>query len=220
MSYGNEKPDPVAVGWAFLAEWTGGLPPEQVQALASVRPLEAVHSLLRGLAGRTPRELLARAAVLESLESSPGAAIDESLTWLAEPARAETLSALRGSGWLEPGPHDTLILTAVGRRVWDALRRSTIPREPGPAELPLPEGVTPEQIVRALLAHGLDELAAAGRDALVPIVPAISLLSTDAIARAAEAQARTGDTGETRDTGDRGRRTAGKPAKPEGSRRR
>ncbi len=203
MSYGRERPDLAAGGWAALAEWTGGLPPEQIEVLAAVRPLEAVHSLLRGLTGRNPRELLARAAVLETLASQPvsgtggGPGPDEILSWLAEPARGETLSALRQAGWLEDGPADTeetgqtAVLTAAGLRVWGVLRRAAFP-EAGPVPL-LPAGITPEQIVRALLTRDLEELAAAGRQALVAVLPAPPLLATGAVARAAEALTLTGD---------------------------
>ena len=191
MSYGKERTDPAA-GWEGLAEWTGGLPPEQIRALAAVRPLEAIHSLLRGLTGRTPRELLARAAVLEVL-ASESSGTEDALTWLSEPARGETLRALRRSGWLEPeGP---LALTRSGRQVWDALRRATVP-EARPARSLLPADITPEQIVRALLARNAEELAAAGRAALVPVLPAPPLLTTEALARAAETQALVGDPGD------------------------
>jgi DNA-binding transcriptional ArsR family regulator len=186
MSY-RDRTDPTASGWAGLAEWTGGLPPEQIQALAAVRPFEAVHSLLRGLAGRTPRELLARAAVLEALASSE-TGLEEALSWLAEPARGETLRALRRSGWLEPGPEGTFALSGIGRQVWDVLRRAAFPEARSAPPL-LPPGVTPEQIVRALLTRSVEELAAAGRAALIPVVPAPPLLTTEAVARAAEAQA-------------------------------
>jgi DNA-binding transcriptional ArsR family regulator len=200
MSYGRERTDP-AGGWEELVEWTGGLPPEEIRALAAVRPLEAVHSLLRGLTGRTPRELLARAAVLEALASQQpphGAGLDEALAWLAEPARGETLSALSLGGWLEPGAAGSFVLTGLGRQVWDALRRAGSSR-PAPVPPLLPPGITPEEIVRALLTWSVEELAEAGRDALVPILPALPLLNIEAVARAAETQARSGDLGTTGD---------------------
>jgi hypothetical protein len=203
MSYGRERTDPAAGGWAGLAEWTGGLPPEQIQALVAVRPLEAVHSLLRGLTGRTPRELLARAAVLEALASQPRPTtaadtdFDEALSWLTEPARGETLRALHRSGWLEPGPGEAFVLTDIGRQAWDTFRRAAFP-EPGSVSPLLPEGITPEQIVRALLTRSVEELAEAGREALVPVLPAPPLLTTAAIARAAETQAQPGEPAESR----------------------
>jgi hypothetical protein len=213
MSYDRERIDPEG-GWEALAEWTGGLPPEQIRALAAVRPLEAVHSLLRGLTGRTPRELLARAAVLESLASQPPpgeTGLDEALSWLTEPARGETLNALSLGGWLEPGPAGTFVLTGIGRQVWDALRRAGSSKA-APAPPLLPPGITAEEIVRALLTWSVEELAEAGRDALVPILPALPLLNIEAVARAAEIQARSGDLGNTEDRpgtgthGDRGDR--------------
>src|SRR5581483_7220319 len=96
-------------GWEGLAEWTGGLPPEQVEALAAVRELEAVYPLLHALVGRSPRELFVRAAVMETLVASARPAfsqqdLDEILYWLVEPARAAVLRALRQSGWLEFEP--------------------------------------------------------------------------------------------------------------------
>jgi hypothetical protein len=56
-------------------------------------------------------------------------------------------------------------------------------------------GLPPEQIVRALLARDLEELAAAGRQALLPVLPAPPLLSTGSVARAAEALTLTEDPG-------------------------
>lgn len=205
MSYDRKRADP-ASGWEALAEWTGGLPPEQIRALAAVRPLEAVHSLLRGLTGRTPRELLARAAVLESLASQPPPnepGLEEALSWLTEPARGETLNALSLGGWLEPGPSGAFVLTGIGRQVWDALRRAGSSRAT-PAPSLLPAGITPEEIVRALLTWSVEELAEAGREALVPILPALPLLNIEAVARAAETQARSGDLGDRADRGNRG----------------
>lgn len=189
MSYGRERTDP-AGGWEGLAGGIGGLLPEQIQALAAVRPLEAVHSLLRGLTGRNSREMLVRAAVLEALASQPytEAGIEEALSWLSEPARGDILRALHRSGWLEePDPAGTVALTGIGRRVWQALRRAVAPM-PAPVPPLLPPGVTPDQVVRALLARGVEGLAAAGRDALIPILPARPLLNTEAVVRAAETQ--------------------------------
>src|SRR4051794_24922919 len=40
-----------ARGWEGLADWTGGLPPDQVEALTTVRELEAVYPLLHALVG-------------------------------------------------------------------------------------------------------------------------------------------------------------------------
>lgn len=179
-------------GWEGLAEWTGGLPPEEIEALAAVRPLEAAYPLLRGLAGRSARDLLARAAVVEALAASPLASftdadLDRTLSWLSEPARSETLRALRRSGWLAADPAGGHTLTTVGRQIHAALRLT--PPEGGARFQDLPGGLTPEQIVDALLTRSLEELANAGRMALVPVLPVQPLLTTEAVAKSAEIQA-------------------------------
>lgn len=194
----SDPPEPNTGGWEGLAEWTGGLPPEEIEALAAVRPLEAAYSLLRGLAGRSARDLLARAAVVEALAASPLASfteadLDRTLSWLAEPARSETLRALRRSGWLaaDPGhPEGAYALTAAGRQIHAALRL-TLPARPetGTRFQGLPGGLNPEQIVAALLTRSLEELAAAGRKALVPVLSAPPLLTTEAVVKSAEIQA-------------------------------
>ncbi|MFY9823826.1 MAG: hypothetical protein WAM82_20775, partial [Thermoanaerobaculia bacterium] len=290
-------------GWEELAEWTGGLVPEQVEALAAVRELEAVYPLLHALVGRAPREFFVRAAVMEALVDSGRPAfssqdLDESLYWLAEPARTATLRALRQSGWLEFEPAAGHFLTDTGRWVCDVLSflhhrlresellptvegvryaleigldplrhlqsmrsrlaalrheidealashsevvlRRTAEKlrevlrlseriravldavqldraaarrvvreihdllsrlhgasstlhaavtEVGRQYLRLTAGLTTEQIVRALMAKSLDELAAVGREALLPVLPAPPLLTTEAVGYAAEVQA-------------------------------
>ena len=155
--------------------------------------LAAVHSLLRGLAGRSPRELLARAGVLETLATFgrptfTAADLDATLSWLAEPARGETLRALCRSGWLTVDAAGAHALTEAGRQVWDAVRRAVLP-EGSRESHALPAGLTTGQIVRALLTRSVEELAAAGREALVPVLPALPLVTTQAVAQAAETQA-------------------------------
>lgn len=295
--------DTDARGWEGLAEWTGGLPPDQVEALATVRELEPVYPLLHALVGRSPREFFVRAAVMEALVESARPAfspqdLDEILYWLDEGARTAALRALRQSGWLEFDPAAGHALTDAGRWVSDVLsflhhrlresellptvegvryaldigldplrhlqsmrsrlaamrqeidealashsevvlrrtagklqevlrlseriravldavrldqvaaRRvaraihdllsrlhgasSTLHAavtEVGRQYLRLTAGLTTEQIVRALMAKSLGELAAAGREALFPVLPAPPLLTTDAVAYAAELQA-------------------------------
>jgi hypothetical protein len=292
-----------ARGWEGLAEWTGGLPPEQVEALAAVRELEEVYPLLHALVGRSPRELFVRAAVMETLVESARPVfsqrdLDEILYWLAEPARTAVLRALRQSGWLEFEPSSGHAITDAGRWVGDVLSflhhrlgmgelRPTVEgvryaldigldplrhlqsmrsrlaalrqeidealashsevvlrrtaeklrevlrlseriravldavrldqaaarkvareihdllsrlhgassilhaavTEVGRQYLRLTAGLTTEQIVRALMAKSRDELAAAGREALLPVLPAPPLLTTDGVAYAAEVQA-------------------------------
>jgi hypothetical protein len=290
-------------GWEGLAEWTGGLPPEEIEPLAGVRDLEPVYPLLHALIGRAPRDFFARAAVVEALVESARAAfsqedLDEVLYWLEEPARTTVLRALRQSGWLEFEPsaghvltdsgrwaHDVLsflhrrlresellptvagvryaldigldpirhlqsmrsrlvalreeidaamashsevvlrrtadrlgeVLSLSGRirAVLDAVRLDQVAArrvareihellsrlhgasadlhaavtEVGRQYLRLTAGLTVEQIVRALMAKSLDELAAVGRAALLPALAPPPLLTTEAVAHAAEVQA-------------------------------
>lgn len=53
----------------------------------------------------------------------------------------------------------------------------------------LAPGITPARLARELLGRSLDELAAVGREVLIPVLPAPPLLATGALLRAAEAQA-------------------------------
>ena len=134
--------------------------------------------------------VLVRAAAVEALLATGLATFTESdleqaLAWLAEPARSETLRALRHSGWLEADPQGLHRLTEAGRRIHDTLRRVAL----GQQLSPIPEGLTLEEIVRALLRRGLEELAAAGREALVPILPSPPLLTTKAVVQTAETHA-------------------------------
>src|SRR5438552_258465 len=57
-------------GWDDLRAFTGGLQPDDIDALKSVRDLESVYPLLHALVGRSLREFLVRAATLESLVAS------------------------------------------------------------------------------------------------------------------------------------------------------
>jgi len=123
--------------------------------------------------------------------SFTGAELDAALSWLTEPARSETLEALRRSGWLESiessgaGPTLQYRLTEAGLQSYEAFQRATGAQE-GKLLPGLAGQVGLERIVAALLSRGLDELAAAGRESLLPVVPLPLLLSTDAVARSAE----------------------------------
>ncbi len=136
--------------------------------------------------------VLVRAAAVEALLASGRTTfteidLEQTLAWLAEPARSEILRALRRSGWLEADPHGFHRLTESGRRIHDALRRTVLAQ--GTQNPPIPEGLTLEEIVHALLNRGLEELATAGREALVPILPSPPLLTTTAVGQMAEAHA-------------------------------
>ena len=146
-----------------------------------------------GDAKETPETtVLARAAAVEALlasgrESFTEADLDHALAWLAEPARGETLRALRQSGWLEADPHGLHRLTEAGRRMHDALRRVALGQGMAP---PIPAGLSLEEIVHALLGRGLEELATAGREVLLPILSSPPLLTTRAVVKMAEIHAR------------------------------
>ena len=132
--------------------------------------------------------ILVRAAAVEALLASGRTTFTEidlerALAWLAEPARGEILRALRRSGWLEADPHGFHRLTEAGRRIHDALRRAVLVQG---AQNPIPDGLTLEEIVNALLNRGLEELATAGREALVPILPSPPLLTTESVVQMAE----------------------------------
>jgi hypothetical protein len=116
-----------ARGWEGLAEWTGGIPPEEVEPLTGVRDLEPVYPLLHALIGRSPRDFFARAAVVEALVESARAAfapedLDEVLYWLTEPARTTVVRSLSQSGWLEfDRAVSGYVLTDSGRWAHDVL---------------------------------------------------------------------------------------------------
>ena len=135
--------------------------------------------------------VLVRAAAVEALLASGRASftdidLEQALDWLAEPARSEILRALRRSGWLEADPQGVHRLTEAGRRAHDTLRAVLAQGAQSP---PIPDGLTLEEIVHDLLRRGLEELAAAGREALVPILPSPPLLTTKAIVQMAETHA-------------------------------
>ena len=140
----------------------------------------------------THATLLMRAAAIEALLATEHASfteadLDAALSWLAEPARSETLRTLRQSGWLAMDPAGSWKPTDAGLQVYDSLRRAA---QAGLSSSPrLPPGLTSEQIVRALLGHSLEELADAGREALVPILAAAPLLALRTVVRTAETYA-------------------------------
>ncbi|MFL6199794.1 MAG: hypothetical protein ACJ76J_11490 [Thermoanaerobaculia bacterium] len=145
--------------------------------------------------------ILVRAAAVEALLASGHATftendLEQALAWLAEPARSETLRALRHSGWLEADPHGIHRLTEAGRRIHDSLRRAVLFQ--GAMGSPIPNGLTLEEIVQALVGRSLEELATAGREALVPILPSPPLLTTRAVVQAAETHALQGYTARRR----------------------
>jgi len=134
-----------------------------------------LRSLLFTLTGRSPGEFFARMAVLQAIAEgrSPifsSRELDEGLSWLDGRARSAALRALRQGGWLESRPAEGIVLTDTGQRAWAVL------------EL-LRHG---DRMIAALRRKSLGELASAGRDALLPALLPLPLLSTDALVRAAE----------------------------------
>jgi hypothetical protein len=113
-------------GWDAIAEWTGGIPPDQIEALTAVKRLEAVYSLLHALLGRSVRDFLVRAAALKGIVESErtwlaSRDLDHALSWLDDAARDSTLRALRSSGWFTYRPDAGTALTEAGRWAYDVL---------------------------------------------------------------------------------------------------
>lgn len=113
-------------GWDSVAQWTGGLRPEEVEALRGVRELEAIYPLLHALVGRSLRDFFVRSAALESIVAAGRAfftsrELDDTLYWLDDERRAVTLRALRHSGWLDYDPATGTTVTDAGRWAYDVL---------------------------------------------------------------------------------------------------
>lgn len=115
-----------AGGWESIAELTGGIPPEQIDALRSVRPLESVYPLLHAVVGRSIRDFFVRAAALEALVAAGRASFSqadlaETLYWLDEEARDAVVRSLRHAGWLDYEPSLGTTITGAGRWAYDVL---------------------------------------------------------------------------------------------------
>jgi len=112
--------------WKHLSEWTGGVSPDTIESLRSVRDLELVYPLLHALVGRSPRDFLVRAAVIEDLVAADRASfrsqdLADVLYWLDEVPREAILRLLRSAGWLEHDPAVGTTLTDAGRWAYDVL---------------------------------------------------------------------------------------------------
>jgi hypothetical protein len=158
-------------------------PPGSAEALAAVRELAPFRSLLHALAGRSPRDFSARMAVLQAVVEGGHPVfsfrdLGERLSWLAGKTRSAALRALQRGGWLESHPTAGLILTTTGQRVFVALH--LLRHADRGEEL---EG---DEMMLLLRRKSLGELATAGRDALLPALIPLPLLSTDAVVQAAE----------------------------------
>jgi len=159
---GSEFPDPLSCsgpaqsadgapaaagqGWEEIAEWTGGIAPEAIDALRGLRDLEFVYPLLHALVGRSLRDFFVRGAVLEALVAAGLPAFSsedlaETLYWLTPDARDATVRALRHAGWLDYEPARGTTITDTGRWAYDVL--SFLHRRLREAELlPTIAGVT------------------------------------------------------------------------------
>jgi hypothetical protein len=125
---GGLEPEDVggARGWDAIAEWTGGIAPDDVDALRGVRELEFVYPLLHALVGRSLREFFVRAATLEALVAAgratfSGPELAETLYWLDDDAREATVRALRQTGWLQYDASLGTSITDAGRWAYDVL---------------------------------------------------------------------------------------------------
>ncbi len=124
-SLGRDAP-PSARGREALVQWTGGLRPDEIDALRAVRELESIYPLLHALVGRSLGDFFVRAAALEALVAAGRAAfsaqdLDDTLYWLDEPARAATLRVLRHSGWLDYDAGTGTTITDAGRWAYGVL---------------------------------------------------------------------------------------------------
>jgi hypothetical protein len=168
------------------------------------------RSLLRALAGRSSRDFLIRTAVLQALADSPGPVfssrdLGKVIPWVPARTRSAALRVLRQGGWLESDPASGLVLTETGRRAQEVL--ALLHRGEGEGasasaglpvsrmdlaslEIRLAAGLTVDEIAAALRGKSLNELAAAGRAALLPTLPPLPLPVTDAVAQAAETHVR------------------------------
>lgn len=163
-------------------------PASKTPRLIDARRLAPLHPLLHALAGRSPDDFLARVAVLQTLAESRSPVFSPrdlggALPWLPGRTRAALVRALRQGGWLETDPAAGLVLTDTGRRAYAALflfLRSEGAGDRGPA------AKDADEMTAALQGRSLGELASAGREALLPVLRPLPLVSTDAVAQEAE----------------------------------
>jgi hypothetical protein len=156
--------------------------------LIDARRLAPLHPLLHALVGRSPDDLFARMAVLQTLAESRSPVFSPrdlagALPWLTGRTRSALVRALRQGGWLEADPAAGLVLTETGRRAYAAL--FLLLRSEGGGEH-RPTGDAGDEMTAALQRSSLGELASAGREALLPVLRPLPLLSTDAVVQETE----------------------------------
>lgn len=166
-------------------------PSSKTPRLVDLRALAPFQPLLRALAGRSQDDFIARVNVLQVLAEGRHPVFNPRdlggpLPWLDGRVRFAIVRALRTGGWLEEDPAAGLVLTETGRRAYGMLLdflHGHRDREITP-QARSASGLTADEIT-AIRDRSLAELAAAGREALLPALPPLPLLSTDAVAQAA-----------------------------------
>jgi hypothetical protein len=153
--------------------------------LTDSRRLAPLHPLLSALVGGSSDDFFARMAVLQTLAESRSPVFSPrdlggALPWLTGRARSALVRALRQGGWLELDPAAGLVLTELGRRAYAAL--FLLLRSEGTVD----PGLANDEMMTALERRSLAELASAGREALLPILAPLPLLSTDTVVQETE----------------------------------
>lgn len=159
---------------------------------ADLRALAPFQPLLRALAGRSQEDFFARVNVLQILAEGRHPVFNPRdlggpLPWLDGRARFAIVRALRAGGWLEEEPGTGLVLTNIGRRAYAMLLDFLHGDRAGETapQARSASGLTADEVT-AIRDRSLGELAVAGREALLPVLPSLPLLSTEAVAQAAD----------------------------------
>ena len=167
-------------------------PSSKTPRLADLRVLAPFQPLLRSLAGRSQDDFIARVNVLRVLAEGRHPVFNPRdlggpLPWLDGRARFAIVRALRAGGWLEEDPEGGLVLTETGRRAYAMLLDFLHGQRAGEAapQARSASDLTADEAT-AIRDRSLGELAVAGREALLPTLPLLPLLSTDAVAQAAD----------------------------------
>lgn len=160
-------------------------PASKAPRLTDSRRLAPLYPLLCALTGRSPDDFFARMAILQTVAESRSPVFSArdlggALPWLAGRTRSALVRSLRQGGWLEIDPAAGLVLTETGRRAYAAL--FLLLRSEGAGETSLTE----DAMTASLQGRSLGELASVGREALLPILAPLPLVSTETVAREAE----------------------------------
>lgn len=168
-------------------------PASKAPRLVDLRAFAPFQPLLRALAGRSPDDFFARMTVLQILAEGRHSVftprdLGGPMPWVDGRARFAIVRALRAGGWVEEDPETGgLVLTDTGRRAY-ALLLDLLRDDRSGATAPQTRstsGLTADEVT-TIRDRSLGELAAAGREALLPVFPPLPLLSTDVMAQAAD----------------------------------